>query len=61
LKAIQNNRKQRKYLESLNELDKTLKIQEKKLGKEHPTTKHTQNNIRYLKNEMVKNNKKGRK
>jgi hypothetical protein len=48
-------------LEALNELDKTLKIQEKKLGKEHPTTKHTQNNISYLKNEMVKNNKKGRK
>jgi len=39
-------------------LDKTLKIQEKALGKEHPSTKNTQRNINYLKNEMVKNNKR---
>jgi len=37
----------------LNELDKTLKIQEKTFGKEHPSTKNTQSNINYIKNKMA--------
>jgi tetratricopeptide (TPR) repeat protein len=45
--------KQGKHQEALNELDKALEIQEKALGKDHTSTKHTQKNIDYIKKSMA--------